>query len=168
MQFSTLVAFKGPLSGMYAYKNAYGRQVPAASIRPSPPTVASPRYAGRHGRTPPLHVHRQLVQIAALPEGEHAAAPVQDAGVGQRCRPVALRRAQVCEPPQYASRVMLLLLHRRLHVPRGVVRHTVGAETEREEVTVAVERVHGGPMVTTSNIHFYDEQLSSLKEPNSS
>ena len=100
----------------------------------------------------------QLVRLAAFPEAEHAAAPAQHAGVGHVlhhlhvAHPVpALQHregAPVREPPRRARRVVLLPLRRRLHVPRGVARRrAVGAEAERAEVAVAVERVHGGPVV---------------------
>lgn len=45
MPFFTPAAYKDPLSGTYAYKNAYGRQVPTSSVKPSLPGDVSPRRA---------------------------------------------------------------------------------------------------------------------------
>jgi hypothetical protein len=45
MPFFTPAAYKDPLSGMYAYKNAYGCQVPTSSVKLSLPRDASPRRA---------------------------------------------------------------------------------------------------------------------------
>jgi hypothetical protein len=107
--------------------------------RTDPPTDASPRRT----RVSVPRIYFALLRTSALgatPATVSAgAAPLRRAdsgrhGVGQLVRHAAPAQhregAPVREPPRYATRVVLLPLRRRLHIPRGVQRRAVSAKAE--------------------------------------